>query len=101
MKLSALSPDWLIHAGFRVGFIFRCPHCLRVWLTCLFIDKPAEDQSDLWPEDRKPDGIMPSPRAFSWRHSNGLGFEHMTVTPGLETPGHWSGVIKDGEMVRN
>lgn len=44
MRLSELSPTWLVYEGKRYGIVFQCPHCFnnpaipearKSWLTCL------------------------------------------------------------------
>lgn len=100
MKLAELSPRW-IHPNV---FVFRCPHCRNVWLSCKDVAMADKEQADLLRvADLEPHGprygsVMTVP-GMAWRFE-GRDFATMTVTPSIDASKarHWHGRITNGEI---
>lgn len=98
MKLIELEPRW-IHENL---FIFRCPHCQDIWLTC---KTAAMTRRETWEilENGLGDNwnqivVPPNPEAI-WRVS-GIFPDSVTVHPSIDASasGHWHGFITNGEL---
>lgn len=106
MRLTDLEPRW-IHPNV---FVFLCPHCRKVLLSCKNAPMSRQEQDDLfekefgtgldaWPVASKPD--------FAWAMSgtvpanpNAAFIEDLTVRPSIDASasGHWHGHITNGEI---
>ena len=101
MRLTDLDPRW-IH---RNLFVFRCPHCQGVWLTCKNAAMTRQEQWDLFEEfievnhEQARSVIVPSKPEFAWE-VKGTCFADYTVTPSIDASesGHWHGFITSGEI---
>ena len=100
MRLTELGPIWLSENMFA----FRCPHCLKTWLTCKNSAIGAEEQRDLAIAARlEPTGprygaVLSKPSlAWNWDEND---FANMTVTPSIDASasGHWHGCITKGQI---
>ena len=99
MKLIELEPRW-IHPNL---FVFKCPHCLKVLLSCKNIVMPEQEQHDLFEKALGEDWnmiVVGCKDKMAWTISN-TDFTTMTVTPSLDASksGHWHGNITNGEAV--
>lgn len=99
MRLAELNPRW-IHPDV---FVFDCPCCRKVTLSCKKAPMPNKLQFDLFIQAFK-DGIthpttVPSKQDFAWAIS-GSDFSELTVTPSIDAgaAGHWHGYITKGEI---
>lgn len=98
MKLTELEPRW-IHPNL---FVFLCPHCREILLTCKNVPMAFGDQCKLYEanlgEDDWNQRVVPSRAEFAWGISGD--FENMTVTPSIDASasGHWHGFITNGEI---
>lgn len=99
IALSELDPRW-IHPHM---FIFKCPHCRSVWLTCKSIAMERRETWDILKaglgEDWNEKVVPPCPKT-SWNIAS-QEFEGMTVTPSIDASasGHWHGSITNGRCV--
>lgn len=104
MKLTDLEPRW-ITPNF---FIFRCPHCRKVFLTCKTV---AMSRADVWNtlhlylgEEWNEIVVPPKPET-AWsvvaatNDPNARFPDGVTVTPSIDASasGHWHGAITNGE----
>lgn len=105
MKLTELSPAWLVEDGKRVGFCFRSPTDPKWWQSC-FAASPA--RRDQWKLIKAANGNDENIQACSpgtqWTIAGGIenaSFDTLTVTPSLDGSrgGLWHGFIRNGEMV--
>lgn len=96
MTLTELEPRWITPDM----FIFRCPHCQKVWLSA---KRVKMTRSQVWDALRTALGdqwneiaVPPKPEAL-WVMSNDY-FESMSVGPSIDASasGHWHGFIKNG-----
>lgn len=106
MKLTDLSPVWLLKDGGRVGFVFRCPleidNPMRLQ-SCFFSPTAREEQWDIFAANGITDeacivqGCNPVQK-WVW---NGLDFDALTVTPSINGApgGNWHGFITNGEIL--
>lgn len=101
MKLSELEPRW-IHANV---FVFLCPHCKKVLLTCKNIVMSSREQYDLFEKTFGEEWnqlVVPSRESFAWTiHGiNRDNFDQLTVTPSIDASasGHWHGLIRNGQI---
>jgi hypothetical protein len=85
VKLTQLSPVWIVDGGRAVGLRFNCPHC-RERLLSVWFANPADGGP--------PSSLAPANR---WTRS-GAGFDTLTLTPSIDasSTGHWHGLIRDG-----
>lgn len=98
MKLVDLKPRW-IHPHI---FIFRCPHCEKVWLTCKDIALSWQETWDLLKAglgDTWNEVVVPPKPECAWK-IEGTFPETTTVTPSIDASasGHWHGFITNGEI---
>ncbi len=97
VKLTELEPRF-IHPNL---FVFKCPHCQKVWLTCKNVAMTRRETWDVLKlglgDDWNELVVPPRPEtAWSWKGE----FGNMTVTPSIDASpsGHWHGHITDGEI---
>jgi Family of unknown function (DUF6527) len=99
VKLSELNPRWL---DLDV-FIFECPHCRKIHLSCKRVKMTIGRQVDLFEqvfgEGAAGENVVPSNKDVAWRISGD--FDSMTITPSIDASGsgHWHGSITNGEIV--
>lgn len=106
MKLTDLEPRWIHHNL----FVFRCPHCREVFLSCKNIEMSDQDQYDLYEKEFGEDWnsmVVPCSPATSWSISGSVPtdiraafIENLTVSPSIDASasGHWHGHITNGEI---
>ncbi len=105
MRLTELEPRW-VHPNL---FVFLCPHCRKVYLTCRNIQMSHSEQFAIYEKEFGEDWntlVVPSNPAASWSISGtvptdtGAAFvTDLTVTPSIDASdsGHWHGNITNGE----
>jgi antirestriction protein len=98
VKLSELEPHW-IHPNV---FVFHCPHCREVWLTCKNIAMKSQEQFDLFEKtfgDEWNMFVVPASESYAW-NIQGSDFNSMSVSPSVDASasGHWHGHIMNGEV---
>lgn len=101
MKLIELKPKWLnTHI-----FIFLCPHCRDIWLSCKNIQMSIEDQINIINKECNFENVILDNEETCWtiRGSLILGthllsFLDMSITPSIDASkaGHWHGYITNG-----
>ncbi|MCF6120913.1 hypothetical protein L2449_29230 [Mesorhizobium muleiense] len=110
MKLTDLSPRWIMKDGKRIGFIFQSPTkrdgTIRQYQSCFETPPPHKEQFAIFNEMEQYgatliQGCNPKAR---WRIAGGIdnaSFETMSVTPSLDgSPGGlWHGFITNGQIV--
>src|SRR5205814_7757011 len=99
MRLIDLQPRW-IH--FNI-FVFLCPHCHQILLSCKDIAMTFSEQCAIlesalgtyWNQR-----VVPTKEEIAWKIED-RNFGSMTVTPSLDAggSGHWHGNITNGEIV--
>jgi hypothetical protein len=106
MNLTDLEPRW-IHPNV---FVFLCPHCREVLLTCKNVEMSQKEQRHLFEKEFGDDWnmlVIPSNSSTSWhitgtkpQDSNSIGFHDISVTPSIDASasGHWHGFITNGEI---
>lgn len=99
MTLLELKPKWL-NANL---FLFLCPHCQKVWLSCKNIVMTMHDQYALFQAHLGDDwnlSVVPCKKEMAWAFS-GSDFGSFSVTPSLDASksGHWHGFITNGAIV--
>jgi len=106
VKLIDLEPRW-IHPNL---FVFLCPHCRKVFLTCKNIAMRESEQFDLYEKEFGADWnliVVPCDAEFAWSISGSVPTEpnaafitNLTVKPSVDasSSGHWHGFITDGEI---
>jgi hypothetical protein len=97
MRLVDLEPEWLN----QNIFVFKCPHCLKVWLSCknVAIDRTA--QCELFAARFGGDWtVVPCKPEYAWKFESHFPFETISVTPSLNASaaGHWHGHITAGDI---
>jgi hypothetical protein len=109
MRLTDLEPRW-IHPNV---FVFRCPHCRDVLLSCKNATMSSGDQHQLFCDtfgEKDPQIVVPCKPEMNWSITcdiavpvgrDAVFFEHATVKPSLDasSSGHWHGNITNGEIV--
>jgi hypothetical protein len=105
MKLTELEPRW-IHPNV---FVFLCPHCRKIFLTCKNVSMSSQEQYDLFEKEFGEDWnmlVVPSNPAVSWSISGSVPTDtkaafvtDLTVAPSIDASasGHWHGRITNGE----
>ena len=109
MRLTELDPRWLHRDGVRQGFVFRCPHCQNIYLSCFIVPQQCvmgRDEDDgqyglfrtVLPESDTHE-IVPCRANFSWQMT-GSDFGDMTIAPSIDASpaGHWHGWITAGQI---
>lgn len=105
MRLVDLQPRWF---GFgenpRAGFVFLCPHCRKVWLSCKSIALPMREQMRIFSRlglqaTAVGANVVPTKPEFAWSVAGD--FESLTVTPSIDASpsGDWHGHITAGAIV--
>jgi len=106
MRLIELEPRW-IHPNL---FVFLCPHCKNIFLTCKNVVMERQDQWKLY-EKEFGEGwnemIVPSKVGTVWSISGSVPTDtqaafptDLTVTPSIDASasGHWHGWVRDGQI---
>ena len=107
MKLVDLEPRW-VHPNV---FVFLCPHCKGILLSCKNVEMSATDQRRLFEEefgDTWSDQVITSQGNQAWNISGTRPMDpsaafptDLSVNPSLDASasGHWHGHIINGEIV--
>jgi hypothetical protein len=97
MRLTELEPRWISDTR----FVFKCPHCRDLWLSCQTVPTPMGVQCDENEAALGDDALYCPCKPESTWQVNGRDFETMSVTPSLDASaaGHWHGHITNGEIV--
>jgi hypothetical protein len=100
VRLNDLFPRW-IHPNV---FMFLCPHCGDIFLTCKNVPMDHNTQWALFDAlyERYPGiEIVGCREAMAWSFPTGADFETISVTPSLDASaaGHWHGFITAGAIV--
>ena len=98
MKLSELEPRW-IHSNL---FVFKCPCCRKVWLTCKTVAMTRQETWDILKaglgDDWNQIVVPPSPEA-TWTVSGDFPSTTSVVKSiDASASGHWHGFITNGEI---
>jgi hypothetical protein len=100
MILTDLSPRWYeIGGNPRAGFVFRCPACRNIWLSCKAIVVSTRDQLKIFHElglNEDVEGgtdVVPMRPEVCWKIEGD--FTTMRVHPSIHAgaAGHWHGWI--------
>lgn len=96
MKLSELSPRWLSPNV----FLFLCPHCQGIWLSCTNVVMSITQQFELFRQhcgEALAYSIVFCKPDMAWTFT-GASFDSLSVTPSLDASksGHWHGHITAG-----
>lgn len=106
MRLSDLEPRW-IHPNL---FVFRCPHCREVLLSCKNMEMTIKQQREIFEKefgDEWNQLIVPCKPEQSWLISGSVPIDtraafimDLTVAPSIDASaaGHWHGNITNGEI---
>jgi len=107
MKLTELSPRW-IHPNL---FVFYCPHCRKILLTCKNRAMSEQEQHDIYEKEFGEDWntlVNPSRPETAWTITGTMPADPQaafmmdcTVTPSIDASpsGHWHGRIFNGDIV--
>lgn len=107
MKLTELEPRW-IHPNL---FIFRCPHCKTIFLSCKNVEMNQKEQRELFEKHFGDDWgrlVVGDTPEQCWsisgtvpRDPNAAFIQNLTVTPSIDASksGHWHGHITNGEII--
>ena len=96
MRLADLEPRWLSPDL----FIFKCPHCLEMLLSCKKMPLSFKEQRELFNSKLGEDWnerVVPTESKSAWAI---LGdFSNMTISPSIDAShsGHWHGFVTNGE----
>lgn len=97
MRLLELQPRW-IHPHV---FIFLCPHCRKMLLSCKNIEMTGQEQYKLFSSlgGWRSTHIVPTKPNCAWQIQGAL--PEITVSPSLDASasGHWHGHITAGQIV--
>lgn len=95
MKLTDLQPRWLSPNV----FVFWCPHCQKVLLSCKNIVLDRGEQDDLFERECGDTEVVPCNPQSAWKFESNASFETLSVTPSLDASGsgHWHGFIASGQ----
>lgn len=97
MTLLELRPRW-VHQDI---FIFFCPHCRKVWLSCKRVKMPLHEQMEILAESVRGEElkeVVPCREGMAWSMRGAFEKGNFTVTPSLDASksGHWHGHITKG-----
>lgn len=103
MKLIDLEPRW-IHPNI---FVFLCPHCRKILLSCKNVQMTHREQWDILSAERAKIGmeIVPTKPDQAWSISGSVPIDtraafvtDLTVSPSIDASasGHWHGTITSG-----
>jgi hypothetical protein len=106
VKLVELEPRW-IHPNM---FVFLCPHCREIFLTCKNIEMMMHEQVAIFEREFGEDWanrVVPAREGVAWSiagydpNNPGAAFQTGTVTPSIDASasGHWHGHITNGLIV--
>jgi hypothetical protein len=102
LRLIDLDPAWIDYKGERVAFVFRCPHCQAIWLSCTLRQMSISDQCEAFIDALREDGddCVPCEQTCAWKMSGGPDLDSITITPSLDASksGHWHGHITNGAI---
>src|ERR1700682_4757152 len=105
MLLTELEPRW-IHPNL---FVFLCPHCRKIFLTCNNVGMGHQEQFEMYEKEFGEDWntlVVPCKPGQSWSISGSVPTDtkaafttDLTVTPSIDASasGHWHGTITKGE----
>lgn len=94
-----LMPRW-IHPHL---FVFLCPHCQGVFLTCKNAVMSRHEQCEVTENDaiglHGVTVVLCDPE-MAWNYPSGADFNTISVTPSLDASasGHWHGTIESGAI---
>ncbi len=106
MRLTELEPRW-IHPNL---FVFKCPCCQSVLLTCRNVQMTRKEQFALYEREFGEHWnllVVPSNPEATWSISGSVPTDtkaafvtDLTVTPSIDASasGHWHGHITNGEI---
>ena len=99
MRLVDLMPRWVD----QHVFVFLCPHCREVFLTCKDIVMSRWLQCEIIAADalgHQGVTVVLSKESFAWT-LEGRDFARMTVSPSIDASasGHWHGRIIEGKIL--
>ena len=99
MKLTELRPVWLSFGGSnrKTGFIFDCPCCRSIKLTCKCIYATMREQVEVMRSlGLDPRQFVPTAEKTVWKWEGD--FINLNVSPSIDasSSGHWHGFIKGG-----
>lgn len=99
MRLRDLMPRW-IHANL---FVFLCPHCRDVFLSCKNAVMSTHAQCEITQRDAvglNGVTVVLCKESCTWAIA-GSDFDSMTITPSLDASasGHWHGNVTAGAIV--
>jgi hypothetical protein len=106
MKLTELEPRW-IHPNV---FVFLCPHCRGVLLSCKNIQMLFKEQRLLFEREFGDDWanqVVPMDPEYCWSISGTIPDDpraafaaNLSVTPSIDASasGHWHGHVTNGEI---
>jgi hypothetical protein len=107
VKLTDLEPRW-IHPNV---FVFLCPHCQKVYLSCKNVQMPRRDQWQIFKKefgDNWNDLVISTLPDMAWSITGTRPDDpkqafigDLTVAPSLDASkaGHWHGFIRNGEII--
>lgn len=100
MRLMDLMPRW-IHPSI---FVFLCPHCREVFLSCKNVVMSTGEQCEITDKDaigQLDVTVVLCKASCAWQVEGGPDFDSISVTPSLDASaaGHWHGHITAGEIV--
>lgn len=98
MRLIELEPRWISSHV----FVFLCPHCHSIWLTCKNLVMSNKEQYELYEKEFGEDWnkkVVPSKVDYAWLIST-RDFNTMTVSASINanSSGHWHGSIVNGNI---
>jgi hypothetical protein len=102
MKLTDLWPHWIDLDEHRVAFVFLCPHCRAIWMSCALVPLSHMQQRQAFHHIAAEGGqVIMCRQGAVWTINGEWGFDLLTVVPSLDASaaGHWHGHIANGEMV--
>lgn len=96
VKLTDLSPRW-IHPDL---FIFKCPHCRSVWLSCKRVKMGISEQMALFAKEAPGETVAPCNPDVAWWMKGSFENGNFHVKPSIDAgkAGHWHGHIVGGEI---
>ena len=82
-------------------FIFLCPHCQKVWLSCKRAKMSTLEQMDLFEQavrDEQIKVVVPCKPDVVWGMKGAFEKGNFKVSPSLDAgaSGHWHGHIQNG-----
>lgn len=104
IRLVDLEPRWFSHGDNpRAGFVFLCPCCRAVWLSCKAVAIPTRDQCRAFirlglQATGSGADVVPMKEETTWDIKGD--FDNLTATPSIDASrsGHWHGHVTNGEI---